>query len=66
MYDRIDLIRDAAVASCEATHWSAESLTCFEDAIDTAVMQACQSQLSHEQIQDLSKRMMDAMSASTP
>jgi len=66
MRERIDLLRDAAVASCEATHWPTESLGCFENATDIAVMQTCQSQLTHDQSQDLSNRMMEVMSAATP
>jgi hypothetical protein len=61
--DNLQAIRDAAVESCQAQGWSSESLACFGRAADSAELQGCQSQLTPEQNEDLTRRMVDAMSA---
>ncbi|MBS1120164.1 MAG: hypothetical protein H6Q90_2392 [Deltaproteobacteria bacterium] len=61
--DSLQVIRDAAVDSCEAQRWSSESLTCFAHAVDSSELGSCQSQLTSEQNEDLSRRMVEAMSA---
>jgi hypothetical protein len=61
-----EVIRDAAVASCEATAWSDATTTCFETGADLAAMNQCRVQLTSDQLRDLSDRMRDAMNPATP
>lgn len=66
MKERLGLIRDAVVDSCEATQWSGESLACFEDATVLGEMRNCQATMTSEQTTDLSKRMSDVLSNPVP
>ena len=66
MKERLGLIRDAVVESCEVMQWSNDSLACFEDATVLGEMRNCQSSLTSEQTSDLSKRMSDVLTKPVP
>jgi hypothetical protein len=66
MKDRLDLVHDAAVASCEAMQWSDDTVACFANAGDSAELRNCQSMLSSDQNSDLGKRMTDVMTKPVP
>jgi hypothetical protein len=66
MKERIELIREAVVASCQAVQWSDDSLACFENAGDMAEMRNCQAMLTSDQNTDLGKRMTDVLTKPMP
>jgi hypothetical protein len=61
--DRLDVLRDAVVESCQDASWSDETLGCFEDANDASDMRDCQSKLTTEQSDQLRRRLQDVFTA---
>jgi hypothetical protein len=61
-----DLIRDAAIQSCEIAAWSDETTACFEAITDFAAIATCQTKLTGEQRKDLDTRMRDALNPANP
>ncbi len=62
--DRLGVIRDAGVASCNETTWAADALRCFEEAVESSDLGRCEGQLTPDQTSDLMRRMTEVMSAS--
>jgi hypothetical protein len=60
--DKLDMIHDVAIASCEETKWSLEVMRCFGDTQDNTALAQCQSLLTIEQTSDLARRMTMVMS----
>ncbi|MEO8706886.1 MAG: hypothetical protein ABI867_43065 [Kofleriaceae bacterium] len=66
MKDRLDLVHDAAIASCQAMQWNDDTIACFANAVDSSEMRNCQAMLSTDQNGDLGKRMTDVMTKPVP
>ena len=65
----IDEMIEAAIESCRETDWSTELLACYENAADSTDLNQCQSLMTTEQSEDVTRRMMDViqrMSQTTP
>jgi len=63
--DKLDALRDVAVASCDETHWSPELMACFGDTADTSALQQCQSLFTSEQTSDLMRRITEILTGLT-
>ena len=58
----IDELIDVAIESCRATDWSPDLLACYNNAGDATDLNACQSLMTTEQSEDVTRRMMDVIS----
>jgi hypothetical protein len=58
----IDELRDAALESCESMRWSSELLACYDAANTATDLGGCQTMMSPEQTEDLTRRMMEIVS----
>jgi hypothetical protein len=63
--DKLDAMREVAVASCVETRWSAELLRCFSDTDDTTALSQCESLLTSDQTQDLMRRVTEILTGLT-
>lgn len=61
-----ELVRDAAIQSCEIAEWTDEATSCFETSTDFTAITECRKQLSGEQMKDLDTRMRDALNPTAP
>lgn len=66
MKERLDLIRQAVLESCESQEWPEDTLACFATSGDLADLQLCQARLSTEQSTDLNERMADVLNQPLP
>lgn len=66
MRERLELIRQAVLESCESQEWPEDTLACFATSGDLADLQLCQARLSTEQSSDLNERMADVLNQPLP
>ena len=59
--DKLDAIRDVAVASCDETRWTPELHACFDNTTDNTAIQECQSLFTADQTTDLMRRMTEVL-----
>jgi len=59
--DKLDDIRDVAVASCDETKWTPELRSCFDNTTDNTAIQECQSLFTPDQTSDLMRRMTEVL-----
>lgn len=59
--DKLDELRDLAVASCEATHWTGELMDCLDHTADSTAVSQCGAFLTADQTQDLMQRIAEAL-----
>ncbi|MEO6771476.1 MAG: hypothetical protein ABI467_00450 [Kofleriaceae bacterium] len=59
--DKLDAIRDVAVASCNETEWTPELRACFDNTADNTAIQECQSLFTSDQTSDLMRRMTEVL-----
>ncbi|MEO8548986.1 MAG: hypothetical protein ABI678_03410 [Kofleriaceae bacterium] len=59
--DKLDTIREVAIASCLETQWSAEVIRCFSDTDDTSALSQCESLFTSAQTQDLLRRVTEIL-----
>lgn len=57
----IQELQDAAVASCEETGWSTESLDCYEGTGSSSEINTCFSAMASEQQEDFKKRITELL-----
>lgn len=62
----LDEVRDATTASCVELAWAPELLDCYDQSATTTDMNACQDQMSHEQRDDVARRMMEILTRAVP
>jgi len=58
----IEELITAAIESCRAMDWSSELISCYDNASDTSAINTCQSLMTTEQSEDITRRMMDVVS----
>jgi hypothetical protein len=63
--DKLDAMREVAIASCVDTRWSPELMRCFADTDDTSALSQCESLLTSEQTQDLMRRVTEILTGLT-
>ncbi len=59
--DKIDTIREVAIASCNETQWSPELMSCFGDTVDNTALAECQSLFTSDQTSDLMRRVTEVL-----
>lgn len=59
--DKLQLIRDVSVDSCNDQHWSTELIHCFGDTADNSGLAQCQSLLTPDQTSDLMRRITEVL-----
>jgi len=63
--DKLDAMREVAVASCVDTQWSPELMRCFADTNDTSALSQCESLFTSDQTQDLMRRVTEILTGLT-
>jgi hypothetical protein len=58
----VDELHAAALESCETMRWSTELLACYDAANTATDLGGCQTMMSPEQTEDLTRRMMEIVS----
>ena len=59
--DKLDALRDVAVASCDETKWTPELRACFDNTTDNTAIQECQALFTPDQTSDLMRRMTEVL-----
>jgi hypothetical protein len=59
--EKLPMIRDVSVDSCNEQHWSPELIHCLGETADNSSLAACQSLLTPDQTSDVMRRITEVM-----